>query len=230
MLANALTENTSLELAQKGADNIKALILDDCQFDRKRVLRLFGKSDMPITVQEVASVHSLEQALKSDVYDVALIDYNLADGNGFDALEALKKNSSHASTACIMITGNDQSEVAVQALKRGCSDYLTKQGLSAEMLKASVLSALAEHLKENHPKADLDADRLTGEITACYSNLLQPEIAGLLRQIRTLKSSILKPSADTPKEILMLERRCITLWDALKAPMGLEGKTKHVVG
>lgn len=228
MLANAPTEIAIGSANQKNAYSIKALVLDDCQFDRARVRRLIGQTGMPITVKEIADLDTLENALKTDVFDVALIDYNLADSDGFDALEVLKKNSAQSMTACIMITGDDQSKVAVKALKSGCSDYLTKQSLSAETLRVTVLSALAEHMEEVRTEVPvLDVDKLADKITTNYSNVLQPEVAGLLRHIRTLKSSILKPTHEAQEDIHALERRCITLWKALKAPVPQLDKKCH---
>ncbi len=55
--------------------------------------------------------------------DVALIDLYLPDGSGIDLLKDLELG---ASTEVVLMTGHADVESAVQALRLGASDYLTK--------------------------------------------------------------------------------------------------------
>ena len=55
--------------------------------------------------------------------DVALVDLYLPDGSGIDLLKDLE---SGASTEVVLMTGHADVESAVQALRLGASDYLTK--------------------------------------------------------------------------------------------------------
>jgi two-component system, NtrC family, response regulator AtoC len=55
--------------------------------------------------------------------DVALIDLYLPDGSGIDLLKDLEGG---ASTEVVLMTGHADVESAVQALRLGASDYLTK--------------------------------------------------------------------------------------------------------
>jgi len=75
---------------------------------------------------ETAGVQTRKQALQKlgDKYNLVLIDVNLPDGNGFDLLEAVKRD--YPQTVAIMITGYGTIESAVRAIKQGAYDYLTK--------------------------------------------------------------------------------------------------------
>src|SRR5215470_2004050 len=55
--------------------------------------------------------------------DVALVDLYLPDGNGIDLLKDLEVGTS---TEVVLMTGHADVESAVQALRLGASDYLTK--------------------------------------------------------------------------------------------------------
>jgi two-component system, NtrC family, response regulator AtoC len=55
--------------------------------------------------------------------DVALVDLYLPDGSGLDLLKDLE---SGAATEVVLMTGHSDVESAVQALRLGASDYLTK--------------------------------------------------------------------------------------------------------
>lgn len=220
MLALPTAQDAISVLASDEVAIINALVLDDCLFDRTRIRRLLSKLGMIVNVEEVESVSALERVLDSKRFDVVFIDYNLVESDGFDALEILRKKTEHASTACIMIAGDDQSEVAVNALKKGCSDYIPKHGLTSERLRSSVLAALENHMESESSDVSLtgDIDRLANEIAARYSNALQPEIAGILRQVRTLRASWFKQNVDVHEQMQAMEERCMTLWSVLKSP------------
>jgi two-component system response regulator AtoC len=70
--------------------------------------------------------------------DVALVDLYLPDGSGIDLLKDLE---SGAATEVVLMTGHADVESAVQALRLGASDYLTKP-LDIGRLK-SILAGVA---------------------------------------------------------------------------------------
>src|SRR5215472_16276112 len=70
--------------------------------------------------------------------DVALVDLYLPDGSGIDLLKDLEGG---AATEVVLMTGHADVESAVQALRLGASDYLTKP-LDIGRLK-SILASVA---------------------------------------------------------------------------------------
>jgi PleD family two-component response regulator len=73
---------------------------------------------------------------------VIFIDYVLPPGNGLEALDILRDHAVNHECAAILVTGDDRSDVAVCALKRGCADYIAKGKLSAGTLRRCVIRAL----------------------------------------------------------------------------------------
>jgi PleD family two-component response regulator len=61
----------------------------------------------------------------------------------------IKHHKNNQDAAKIMISGNTQASVAVSALKRGCSDYVSKKELTPELFQKSVYDAL----KKARPEA-----------------------------------------------------------------------------
>ena len=55
--------------------------------------------------------------------DVVLIDLKLPDGSGMDLFNDIE---SRATTEIVLITGHASVETAVEALRLGAADYLTK--------------------------------------------------------------------------------------------------------
>ncbi len=65
------------------------------------------------------------EALEMDLstYDAIILDYNLPDSTG---LEILKKLADRPHGPVIMVTGEEVLEIAVEALKEGAADFVTK--------------------------------------------------------------------------------------------------------
>ncbi len=89
-------------------------------------------------------------------YDVSLVDIRLADGDGFDILAHFRRHS--PATAVIMLTGYGTVEAAIEAIRAGAFDFLTKP-LIDEELEMAIHRALRQRevIEENkNLKAQLD--------------------------------------------------------------------------
>lgn len=74
----------------------------------------------------ISTASSLAEARKllTRRFDVVLLDLRLPDGNGLELIPELKKE--HPTTSIVVITGNGDIESAVEAMKRGADNFLTK--------------------------------------------------------------------------------------------------------
>ena len=75
-------------------------------------------------------------------YHVALCDINLPEMGGLDLLREIVK--AHAQVSVIMLTGYGTVESAVQALRHGAVDFLTKPIVDEE-LRISLERAMRQH-------------------------------------------------------------------------------------
>lgn len=64
------------------------------------------------------------EVVASESYDCAFVDLMLPDAHGLDLLKTIK--SYQPSTPIIMMSGHPTMEYAIQAMRRGASDFLTK--------------------------------------------------------------------------------------------------------
>jgi DNA-binding NtrC family response regulator len=95
-------------------------------------------------------------AVDRKTYDLVLADIRLGDGDGFDLLSHCRQN--HPATTVIMITGYGTVESAVEAIRAGAFDFLTKP-LIDEELEMAIQRALSQRqvIEENRTlKAQLD--------------------------------------------------------------------------
>lgn len=204
---------------------LKVLVLDDSVFDRRRIRRLSHDTRLGIVLDEVSSIEALGPVLDQDRFDVILVDYNLPAGDGVEAVRLIRQHDLNRDCPTIMVTGDDTSDVAVKSLKSGCSDYIAKDRLTAESLRASIVGAIetAVGVEDGPQISKTEIDRVTSEIMVKYTNALQPKLARVIRDMRMLKSSLSVPGANLPGDLERIERQCIQIWSVLLDPRTVSG-------
>ncbi|TAL17742.1 sigma-54-dependent Fis family transcriptional regulator [bacterium] len=100
----------------------RILVVDDEQSMREFLSILLRQSGY--AVDAVAGVGEALRKIKSDAFDLIITDLKLPDGNGLEVLEEAKKNDPDAQI--IVITAFGTAETAVNAMKKGAYDYITK--------------------------------------------------------------------------------------------------------
>jgi DNA-binding NtrC family response regulator len=80
----------------------------------------------------VSTVADARVKLKQQSFALAISDVNLPDGTGFDLLEFVRDNC--PGTVAILITAYGTIESAVEAIKKGAYDYLTKPIIDDDLL------------------------------------------------------------------------------------------------
>ena len=74
----------------------------------------------------VESAKQLMQRVKQNTVDLVLLDIEMPEVSGLDALKTLRESYSPVQLPIIMVTAKSQSEDIVKALNSGANDYLTK--------------------------------------------------------------------------------------------------------
>jgi DNA-binding NtrC family response regulator len=109
-----------MENADRG--RLRLFIVDDDESLRQTLASRFQRQGM--TVLTAGSVAEALDLAKSQSFDVALLDLHLPDGSGVELLGQLK--TGQPEIEALMLTGHGSMETAIQALKLGAYDYLTK--------------------------------------------------------------------------------------------------------
>ncbi|KIN62033.1 Response regulator/GGDEF domain protein [Sulfitobacter noctilucicola] len=165
--------------------DIKALLLDDSNFDRARIRRLSEKTNLCVHMDEVDSIEAMDRAVNEESYDLVLIDYRLPIGDGMVALDHLLRNDSHRQAAKIMITGDNGKRTAIEAMRNGCHDFLTKEELDVEALREAMLNALAtaQHRHELDIAAQMQRTQIReGLVEALQDKDVQSNVIALVRE------------------------------------------------
>jgi diguanylate cyclase (GGDEF)-like protein/PAS domain S-box-containing protein len=102
----------------------RLLIVDDNEMNRDMLARRLARKGYEIAVTQ--SAHDLLQRVKLDATDLVLLDIEMPEVSGLDALKTLREAYSAIELPIIMVTAKNQSEDIVRALDLGANDYLTK--------------------------------------------------------------------------------------------------------
>ncbi|KAA0003979.1 MAG: response regulator [Thermoplasmata archaeon] len=78
--------------------------------------------------------------LSQEKYDLILLDYRLPDMDGLEIMEEIERKGFNIPV--IFLTGKGNERIAVEALKRGACDYITKDEVNDEKLAELICSYL----------------------------------------------------------------------------------------
>lgn len=101
---------------------MKVLIIDD-EVNIRKTLRLL-LSEFDCAIYEADSVSQAREMIARSVFDIAIVDIRLPDGTGIEILREFKSVS--YDTVVLIITAFSSTEIAVEAMKLGAYDYITK--------------------------------------------------------------------------------------------------------
>ena len=211
---------------------MQVLVLDDSEVDRKRMLRLCDEAGLNIIGTEVATLDELRNVLLEKKFDLVFIDYLLAGEEGLDAVDILAADKNQAAVS-IMIAGEGRLDIAVEAMRRGCLDYLTKSSLTIDTLQKSIATAMERHITGMTLTAEREQREKLERAVRRYANACSVEmrtiLAGTLRRVRKMRTHTMPE--EHASQLGDLESSISQLWDALpqfeeQAPKLVEHRTE----
>ncbi len=137
---------------------LKILLIDDSAEDRRAFRRMI--EDCPKHEHEISEAENAFEGLviaQIDDWDCIFLDYNLPDISGLDFLAEYRKSTPKVVLPVVMLTGQGRESVAVDAMKRGAFDYLSKAEATPERLSEVIhhaLSVAAMHRREEEGTRD----------------------------------------------------------------------------
>ena len=121
---------------------IKTLIIDDREADAE-FIRSFLQQMPPDLAFHVAWESDPQRAigrLAAESFDLVLLDYQMPEMTGLEVLRRIREM--HRALPVIMLTGQGNEMVAVEAMKSGAQDYLRKDQLTVPELSCAIMSVL----------------------------------------------------------------------------------------
>ncbi|MGV9799075.1 PP2C family protein-serine/threonine phosphatase [Mycobacterium sp. NPDC003449] len=150
---------------------LSLLLVEDDRADAVLVEELIADAAVDIEFLLAQSLAEAEAMLADRRPDCVLLDLNLPDANGIDALHRLGKLD--ATIPIIVLTGFNDEHFGASALASGAQDYLVKGRVDAEMLRRALLYAI-ERKRAELTSVALHASRLRAQENARLERGLLP--------------------------------------------------------
>src|SRR6266496_1369096 len=102
----------------------RLLIVDDNDMNRDMLARRLQRIGYEVSLAD--SAREVHQQVLDEEIDLVLLDIEMPEISGLDALKTLRETYSAIELPIIMVTARNQSEDIVKALELGANDYVTK--------------------------------------------------------------------------------------------------------
>jgi signal transduction histidine kinase len=128
---------------------VKILLVEDNQADARLFSELLSElSGRPVTLSHAGT---LDAALKViGEHDVVFLDLSLPDAHGVSTVTKMVAAARHV--PIVVLTGNEDSKLAVEAMKAGAQDYLTKGEITPTLIERTARYAVERKLHEENTR------------------------------------------------------------------------------
>jgi len=209
------------------------LVIDDSEDDQRLYRRAFKDFDCALEMVSTAQAGLARIADTDSKHPrLILLDYNLPDMDGLSFIKRLAERSDiTASIPIVMLTGESDTTVAVEAMKHGTYDYLVKDtgGKYLELLPGVAGRALTAHAQREHIR---QLRQETETLLRRNQILMQNSMDGI--HIMDMQGNIVEANdafcrmlGYTPEEMARLN---VTDWDAQWSAEELRKRFDELVG
>ncbi len=154
---------------------IKVLLVEDDEDDYVFIRDLLSETRESKYIVEWVTTY--ERALEQMAYSknqVCLLDYRLGVHDGLEMLRGARERGSRLPV--IFVTGQEDYEVDLKAMRSGATDYLVKSQLTGPLLKRSIRYAIEryqseEALRRAYDEMELRVEERTAELAAANAAL-----------------------------------------------------------
>jgi signal transduction histidine kinase len=176
---------------------LQLLVAEDSEDDFEILLRELCHGGYAVSAERVTSTAELEAALERP-WDLVISDWIMPGFGGLQVLEALADRD--LDLPCIIVSGTPGEEPAVEALRAGALDFLSKD--RPRRIVPAVHRALREAADRRARVQIEEASRLKSEFLASMSHELRTPLNAIIGFAELLYDGQVDPASPTHKEFL----------------------------
>ncbi|MDO8302137.1 MAG: response regulator, partial [Sedimentisphaerales bacterium] len=189
--------------------NIKILLIEDNLADAGLLkASLATANGSKFKIEHAVRLKDALAKLSSEHFDVLLLDLSLPDSTGLETVSAIQKISKHI--PIIVLTGNEDEELGIEAVRKGVQDYLVKGQIPERLLIRAIEYAIERKQAEDQLRAaNEEMEEKVRQRTRDLQNTvsaLQNEVNERLRTEEALRASQLQLRSLTSELSLAEER------------------------
>ncbi len=114
-----------------------------------------------VQVAHVTSLRAADRSLREESFDLGLLDLNLPDSEGLQTYSRFREAAPRLPV--IVVTGLDDANLALTAMREGAQDYLVKGELGAKLLHRAIRYAIERKRAEEAVRQSEEFFRLIAE-------------------------------------------------------------------
>jgi two-component system, NtrC family, response regulator AtoC len=175
------------------------LVVDDDPDVRAMLMMVLARP--PMTVSEAVSGAEAMKRLARGAFDVALVDVHLPDHSGLDILRWARDADVDVET--IVLTGHADVETAVEAMRLGAYDFITKPWKNAELLEVVAKAAEKKALRRENSALKEVITRRDGLPTIVGTSGVVKDVQAVIARVAVSESPVLiHGESGTGKELI----------------------------
>ena len=180
-------------------DVIHVLVVDDDPDVRSLLTMVLARP--PMRVSEAVSGSEAMERLARAAFDVALVDVHLPDHSGLDILRWARDADIDVET--IVLTGHADVETAVEAMRLGAYDFITKPWKNAELLEVVAKAAEKKALRRENSALKEVITRRDGLPTIVGGSGAVKDLLAVIARVAASESPVLiHGESGTGKELI----------------------------
>jgi DNA-binding NtrC family response regulator len=192
---------------------VSLLVLDDEALWRRRLVAYLERAGADVTA--VGDLASARRAFESGSFDLALLDVHLPDGLGTDLLTS---GTIPPTTAVVVMTAEGGVSGAVEAMRQGAQDYLTKP------FEPEELPLVFQRIRRRRESQRIEEHRREDELPREDEFVFGSALAGLRSQLDRILAADRRMQTDLAPVLIHGEtgtgKTSIARWLHARGPRG----------